>query len=513
MLFHRISEGDVIRTTPTPSPRTTRFLPILSQDQSQGGPSSPKDRSRPTTAIRDAGSRQGPCDTTAVFPGDATVMSTTPEASTSPLEKGKTRESAKLPPILKKPSAGSSTQFPKTARILTPTWKSSNRGQRHDDDAASSSSSTSTESDDGSDEGLEMHTTSLLTHDGGSSEDEHSTIVQGLRPSPRPASSSARMDVRLSGKANKKKPAFVASTATTKRRPSVGRRKSSQSSSSNTSKTASPRLTGQERANLSSPPLPPRLSSSGRRESSQLGSSRSSNSNLPNIPERYLELPASSRAKSRPSSSRPSRSASPVSSSQKTFQQSFLGDLAPKTNEEISEPSLQDWLVARDFRSKFVNSRNASQAASPATQISYMSAPGSTSTAVPHSVTKGKGKMTDADYADETVSLKNPGKSSSAIDSDDEDPPTLPRTKSQLTTLFERQKQQQTMNKGKGRVVEPKRGIPSSMVAGDDDEEATPSAPLPRTKGQLTLAAEDERRRETENRERRGGKGRKKHSR
>ncbi|MCJ1235848.1 hypothetical protein MMC14_003821 [Varicellaria rhodocarpa] len=512
ILFHRISEGDVIRTTPTPSPRATRFLPILPPDTSQDG-LSPEENFRPTTAIRDVDLPQDSSGIESPRLHDAFAASAIAEVSTTPSEIRRRRESAKLPPILKKSRAGSSIQFPKTARILTPTWKSGNRDQRHDDEL-SSSSSTSTESDEGSDEGLEMHTTSLLTHDDGSSDDERSATIQALRSSSRTASASSKGDTKPSTRTVKKKSAFVASTTTIKRRPSVGRRKSSQSSSSNASKTASPRLTGQEKANSSSSPLQPNFSSSGRRDSSQLARSRSSNNNLPNIPEKYLGPSASTQARSKPSSSRPSRSASPVSSSQKTFQQPSLGELAPKTNVETSEPSLQDWLVDRDFRSKFVDrSRNASQATSPSMQMSYMPTTGTRSSVVPQSLTKGKGKVTQADYTDEIIPLKPPCESSSAIASDDEDPPTLPRTKSQLTTLLQNEKDMRTINKGKARMLEPKPDKSSSTFTADDDDEEAPSPPMTRTKKQLAFAVENERKRDTESKDKKGGKIRKKHSR
>ena len=511
MLFHRISEGDVIRTTPTPSPRATRFLPILPPDTSQDS-SSLEENSRPTTAIRDVDLPQDSPDIESPHLHNTFAASAIVETSIAPAEIRR-RESAKLPPILKKPRAGSSTQFPKTARILTPTLGTGNRDQRHDDEL-SSSSSTSTESDEGSDEGLEMHTTSLLTQNDGSSDDERSATIQVLRLSSRTALASSKGDTKPSSKISKKKSAFVASTTTTKRRPSVGRRKSSQSSSSNTSKTASPRLTVQEKGYSSLSPLQPKFSSSSRRDSSQLARSRSSNHNLPNIPEKYLGTSAFTQARPKPSSSRPSRSASPVSSSQKTFQQPSLGELAPKTHVETSEPSLQDWLVDRDFRSKFVDrSRNASQATSPSTQMSYMPTTVTRSSIVPQSVIKGKGKATQADYTDEIVPLKPPYESSSAIASDDEDPPILPRTKSQLTTLLQNEKDKQTNIKGKARLLEPRPGTSSPTIAVNDDDEEAPSPPMTRTKKQLAFAVENERKRDAESKDEKGGKGRKKHSR
>ena len=450
MLFHSISEADIIRTTPIQSPRLSRFLPMPSMGSSlDKQPLAIKDTTPGQVPERIGSGDDDQPDDQTVPTDDRGLLSEPAEAPMAAQDNGKGKAVHRPPPILKGSRTGPSKQQPKTARILTPTWKSDARKQESDDEVSpTTSKSLNLESN------ASGKTVAPPDSDEEQSDDEsQSPTTQAKKSVPRtPFPGPSKTDAYPSVKVGKKKSAFVASTASTKRRPTIVRRKSSQSSSSNpTSKVPSPRLPGQ--SITASPPPLPKLPSPRAERSLLAHPSGIKSSNFPAL----AESPPDFSQSTKPRPFRTSRSASPNTS--RPFQDSSLGALSPPSGsvDATEAPPLQDWLVDRDFRAKFVD-RSHTSALSMA-----RATPSSSSTNQPAPSEeedfsgvdgKGKGKMPSAAYVDSIVPLKPPGAESSAIEDDDEDEPTatvLPRTKSQLTLLVENERKKESEKKGKQR--------------------------------------------------------------
>lgn len=451
MLFHSISEGDIIRTTPIQSPRLSRFLPMPAMGSSldkqlfaikDTTPGQVSERTESGDDVR-SDNQTTPAD-------DRDPRSDVAEAPLAAQNKGKGKAVHRPPPILKGSRTGSSKQQAKTARILTPTWKSDTREQESDDEVISPTTSMSAKPEGKPSAKIVAPSSS---DEGQSDDGSHSPTAQPKKSVPRtPLPGPSKTDVNPSVKVGKKKSAFVASTASTKRRPTTVRRKSSQSSSSNsTSKVPSPHLPSQS-VTASPPPLPnlpsPRVERNPVAHPSGIRSS-----NFPALSESPPDFAQSTKARS----SRTSRSASPTTS--RPFQDSSLGALSPPRGsvDATEAPPLQDWLVDRDFRAKFVDRSHTS------TLPTNRAAASSSSTPQPipsqgdgsgQAEGKGKGKTPSIDYIDSIVPLKPPGAESSAIEDDDEDEPSatvLPRTKSQLTLLVENERKRESEKRGKQR--------------------------------------------------------------
>lgn len=131
-----------------------------------------------------------------------------------------------LPPILKKPRAGSQNQLPKTARVVSPAFDDSTDEQSGSDGSPSSSTLAA-----------EPPTATSDPRAGSAA-----SLTHAARP---PVSPSSRVEKESLQRPSKKRTAFVANTASNRRRPNAVRRKSSQSSSSGASKVTSPRLAAQ----------------------------------------------------------------------------------------------------------------------------------------------------------------------------------------------------------------------------------------------------------------------------
>ena len=431
-LFNSISEGDVIRTTPTQSPRQNRFLPVLGVEDGHALRISPP---------REAGFRGDmPPPTRRNIPSpqesleDQGYMSSTPGAS-----KGKGKEVARPPPILKKPRGGSSTQLPKNARIVTPTWNSSDRTQ------ASNNVRSPTELPE--QDIPEQH---ILRRGSGLKFQENRDDDESISPTsgaPMSRSNSAiymaTKDTASSSKAGKKKSGFqvVANTAN-KRRPVMVRRKSSQSSgpnsgnasgyhsanvSGNVSKAPSPRLATSSSTSKLPVNLPLALAELG----SGPNPPSKSTSNLMNLPEQFVPPKFSQLPPQSPT--RPSRSASPASS-RPLYQPSF-GGINLNQHTATETPVLNDWLVERDFRSKFLDRSRSDNRSAIAPQPSHGILKGSSGTGPG----KGKGRL---EASLQAAQRQNPAEPDDSAIDDEEDPPLsmLPRTKSQLTLLLDKER-------------------------------------------------------------------------
>lgn len=380
---------------------------------------------------------------------DRDPLSDVAEAPFAAQNNGKGKAVHRPPPILKGTRTGPSKQQPKTARILTPTWKSDTREEGTDDEV---SPTTSKSANLGGKPSARLVAPS--ESDEGQSDDEsRSPTGQPKKSASRtPLTGASKTDVNPSTKVGKKKSAFVASTASTKRRPTMVRRKSSQTPSSNsTSKVPSPHLPSQ--SIIDSPPPLPKLPSPLPERNPLAHPSGIRSNHFSTLAESPPEFSQSTKTRSY----RTSHSTSPTAS--RPFQDSSLGALSPSRGsvDTTEAPPLQDWLVDRDFRAKFVD-RSHTSALSMSRAILPSS---STSQTIPSQADdvsrldgkgKGKAKTPSTDYTDSIVPLKPPGAESSAIEDDDEDEPTsavLPRTKSQLTLLVENERKRESEKRGK----------------------------------------------------------------
>ena len=357
------------------------------------------------------------------------------------------------PPILKKSRGDSSNQ--KTARILTPTWKTEKQELQEDvatDDSAVVSPSTASEPDPSSTSPTpQLAIDETLYNDDGKPPPK---ISSGREPSPIPGTKPS--EVSSSAKLKSKKSTFVANTASSKRRPQMSRRKSSNSSGPPPKAPAPapvPRLSTPSgvptrslpptstdlpptKAMPESAPLPP-LAPKLDLTSYKLG---------------QFERPPS--RSPRPPTSRSSRSASPVLSRPP-------GEHLVQIARDDSVAGTQSWLVDADFKAKFANKLRQE---AEAQKFSSMQSKVSTSLAARRSElgTKGKGKSVMILGADDEGEAEgDPRGSTSAIQSSDEEdegeesvtavPTALQKTKSQLTLLLETERRRERERERKGK--------------------------------------------------------------
>ncbi|MCJ1247571.1 hypothetical protein MMC30_004785 [Trapelia coarctata] len=452
-LFLAISDGDaIIRTTPTSSPRSSRiqFGPRPGEYQTTSIPGGQTDFPTLNLAPRTKNEeRNGDEETKTVKQSSFTTD--VPHPPTIEEEKGRRRGSSRPPPILKKPRAESSKQESKIARILSPNSKTPRHTSGEDRPSPRAPSAISFDLGDrrgrGSDTALARRSKSsvydVASRSAAISSQTASPLSRGTPPEPSKASTS-------SGKGSKKKAGFVANSATSKRRPAVVRRKSSQSSSSNTvtqssssnaSKVPSPRLDQQSTSRVS-------MSSSSTIKPLQLTSDRHQGA-----PADSPGLESSSTAKrisKTPStrSSRPtSRSASPVSTGPFYWptRDHLLNVPGAGPESQAASGAQQDWLVDKDFRTRFLTGALASRSNSTVKLSTSLEAGGTmTSSAYSPRIDKGKGKAKQIDKPEQTKPTVVDSSATVHDDDDDDEEEEegiimqLPRTKSQLTLLLEK---------------------------------------------------------------------------
>ena len=451
-LFIAISDGDaIIRTTPTSSPRSSRLLPAL---RIAARPASPPPINRDEAAVVDddvdVSSAKGEASTV----DQSNPVTELPSAPTVEEEKGRRRGSSRPPPILKKTRTESTKQESKTARILTPTWKTPRNSSADTEVLPRAPTSISFDPKSRGDKVVDTgasERSKISVYDLGSSSAAaaaSSSSLSGGTPSESFKGSSS-----ISSKSNRKKPSFIAGATSSKRRPVVVRRKSSQSSSSNVqsssssnSKAPSPRI-GSQGATSASPPPPTPPLPLGRPDRAQTT---------------FLALTGTEdttamRTTPNVRSSRPtSRSVSPVTSG--PFHRPSRDhmpdqpDLNPAAH--LVERGQLVQLVDRDFRIKFAdkfrpeNHPFAVLKSKSSVGLSTTPAQGPSLGGVMESPAhelrpdKGKGKAKAADRDTDRDTLKPSAKTSGTDDKSDrnESTPQLPRTKSQLTFLLEKDK-------------------------------------------------------------------------
>ena len=422
-LFAIISEGNIIRTTPTSSPRASRLIPSLRRNQRPRVETS-TDQSDESEDSQAAGSSE-----TSSEPSDQSIDNNQGERRSGPSqpptveeEKGRRRNTSRPSPILKRPGIDTSVQS-KTARILTPTWKTSKIDPAHDESnfprktvvpARSKLSATENPQDN---IGSSAYSSTTLESEQLSS----TSTLRATSPPRQKLSSSAKLSTSTtsgSSKVPKKKPGFVASSATTKRRPAMTRRKSSQSSSSNASKITSPKPSAQ-----SSPPLAAGNDSTGLCFTP------------PSVTTRERPASVIPRGSDRPTS----RSASPISSS--PFRRPTRDHLPTATDEANPAPSHEDWLVDRNFRSKFVDKLGAEGSPfAPLTAKSTAATGVSGSFQATGSMFTSYGDSREPRNENTSESIGQGGNLGLVIEEEHRVNPAFPSSKSQLTSLLKEDK-------------------------------------------------------------------------
>ena len=225
-LFSNISEGGFIRTTPTQSPRNSRSIgnfrtPIPDRSPTTSpsftlGPSSAgsswsgeaEDHARQST-----GTARGPS------PTSSTLVSTSQEQ----------KSPATLPPILKKPSAGSAIKLNKSARILSPSPTEPRRATISSGQLANTTSASSSKKGPG--------TIRFDSKIKSSPTEASASVAQSTEKGTKPQD-------QASQKSSRKKATFIVGAGSSKKRPVAVRQRSSQSSSSAASSVTSPPQSG-----------------------------------------------------------------------------------------------------------------------------------------------------------------------------------------------------------------------------------------------------------------------------
>ena len=426
--FTSISQGGRIRTTPTPSPRSSRNL----------GRSAKEARSIVSTSSAVSASPRASfipgsedVEDTSVTPTPQSPSDASPEATVKSKENRRTI-TARPPPILKKLSSGSNRPS-RSSSILSP--------------ASQGSSSTA-------DTGIEGD----VTFDDDSTPTEPHAPIAGrpVRKSnttrfneevavsiPKASIVSRSSGSRLSGESNqrsgRRNPIVVASTGASKRRPPIIRQRLSQISSFSTLKEPPSRTSSSPNLALSMTPYTVKFpsqeagASSARRlraaSPHPLKNDKGSSTSAPSSNEMAEDFGGEYMGIQEPSTNPPSKRSATAAIS--------------NAGSDLSKP-----LVDPDFRSQFVDKTRRStrsftniasfarkSTAAVPTAASFQ-ASGMLDTGQGSS-TAGKNRGKEA-FKNEIVPLKAPA--SAGPESRNETPQPLPRTKSQLTLLLEREK-------------------------------------------------------------------------
>ena len=431
--FNNISEGGYLRTTPTPSPRSSRSLGSY---DAEAEATSTKSAGQSSPASTRAGRAQSEEDSedTSVTPTPQSPYKRSPEATTDPKENRRTT-TTRPPPILKKVGSGSSPSS-KSSTVLSPA------SQETPSAAAAGNEEAVTFDDDSipTDPLIPMARKSTRRSTLTRFNEEVAVSIPMVSTASR--SSGARLSSESSQRSGRRNPVVVASTGASKRRVPVMRQRSSQAASFGASKDA-----------------PSRSSSSPNLAQSMKPTER-------NIAESPIqEADATSTRRLRATSPHPSKhrkhsSQSPPSSDEtaEEFGGEDAGAQEPSenlragptlvkkignANFETSKP-----LVDPNFRSKFVDKTQLSNrsftnvssfahkstVAVPAAASFQASGMLDTGEGI-STVTAGRNKGKEA-FKNKVVPLKAPAAAGSTAEASQ----PLPRTKGQLTLLLERER-------------------------------------------------------------------------
>ena len=425
--FDSISQGGYIRTTPTPSPRSSRN--ISSYDTEARSTASTKGSSSSSQA------KPGPVDdevqlgNTSFLPVPQSSSEMSPEA-TAGLKENRRSPTTRPLPILKKLSSGSKTSS-RSSLVLSPASQGlSGAGAGNDEAVPFEDNPTPSES--------------LVPIAGKSARKSTTTrFNEEVAVSiPKVSTASRLAGGRSSGessqRAGRKNPTIVTSSGASKRRPSILQQNSSQAPSSGASK---------------DPPL--RSSSS----SNLARSIKPNHTNTGQSPSQEAE--ASSSRRSRAASPYPSKHRMPSSTSPPSSEkdmEDFSGDDAqePSTSsnavhtpvEEIANATSEfsKSLMDPDFESRFEDeNRPPNQSFTNISSFARKSSavmPTAASFEASDMLDTGQGALTAARGRDafnnEIIPLKAPASAGPGPPAEASQP--LPRTKSQLTLLLEREK-------------------------------------------------------------------------
>lgn len=397
-LFSTISEGGFIRTTPTQSPRNSRSI---------GNFRTPVPDRSPTTSppFTLGPSTSGPSSTSeAQNDGKqsiATVRGLGPTLS-APVSTSLERKSpVTLPPILKKPTDGSSIKLNKSARIISAPPTEVSRAMASSGQIADPASTPSSKKGPGT-----------IRFD----ENTKSSSPKAPIPTAQSSDKSTRPQEQPSQKSSRKKATFIVGAGPSKKRPVPVRQRSSQSSSSAASSVASP------------PPPAPSIAA-------QRG---------------ILNVSPSSRVSGHPTQSFSTRNSTSGSSHPTRVENSTPRDESP--SEDTSEYSSGDVggeatdggdreenkspLVDPNFRSKFVDKTQPPQRSFAS--LSSL-APKSTAVAAAPASYQAAGMMGFGQPTQQTGGGRNrvdfPGRAALAAADEDRG---LTKTKSQLTLLLDK---------------------------------------------------------------------------
>ena len=421
--FDSISQGGRIKTTPTQSPRSSRNLG--SSVKETRSITSPKSAVSASLASPKAGPVQGneELEDTSVTPTPQSPSKASPEATVKPKENRRTT-TTRPPPILKKLSSGSNRPS-RSSSILSPasqgSWSAAGAGIEgavtFDDDPTPT-------------EPL-APTTGRPARKPNTTRFNEEVAVSIPKTSTVSRSSGGRSSGESSQRSGRRNPVIVASTGASKRRPPVMRQRSSQASSFGALRDPPSRTSSSPNLTLSMKPT----DTCTAKDPSQEGE-------------------ASSAIRATSPLSNPSSGVKMA----EDFGGEDTGSQAPSTNPhlghsviaEIANASSEtsNSLVDPDFRSQFVDKTQPSnrsftnlpsfarKASAAVPTAASFQASGMLDTGQGSS-TAGKIRGKEA-FKNEIVPLKAPA--SAGPEPPAESPQPLPRTKSQLTLLLEREK-------------------------------------------------------------------------
>lgn len=440
--FSSINEGGYIRTTPTPSPRSSRSLKSYykaarSASPPQNAPSTPPPV--PPTAYEPSSSGDE-FEGSSVTPTTTSPLTAVTKKSSAPRENRRTTTTTttRPPPILKKSSSGSSDSS-KTSTHSSIQIGDAQSGKGADDEEAVNL-----------DEGLAVadRVIPIIRHTGPNrrstttrfNEEVAVSIPKFSTSAPRAIGVKPRRssgDSTSSQRSGKRIPVVVASAGTSRRRPAVLPRRSSGTASLGSSR--NPSYSKLARSPKSTA-IDPTFASSREQETQSTRRARAAS-------------PHPSKQRRRLSPGRPSDKED--SGVEETQAQSGVSRVTSEASEDATEGSEDDKsepdkpLVDPNFRSKFVDRTRSPQrsftnlpafarksSAAVATAASFQ-ATGTIGSGQPTS-SAGRGKGREA-FTNVTAPLKAPAAAGPEVTGDEAARP-LPKTKSQLTLLLEREK-------------------------------------------------------------------------
>ena len=329
-LFSNISEGGFIRTTPTQSPRNSRSIGNFR--------SSVPDRS-PTTSPpftlgpSDSGPSLSDEDQNDSGQSIASIEDSSPTLIAPVSASQEKKGAATLPPILKKPSAGSAIKLNKSARILSPSPTETRFGRASSSQLGSQLAANTSSID------LSKRGPGTIRFD----EKTRSPSVKASSSTSQATEKTTELSDQPIQKSTRKKATFIVGAGPSKKRPVAVRQRSSQSSSSAASSVAS---------SVTSPPPPATNLASQRRTTGSSLSPRASGQNR--------SAPAKN---SRSSGPHPTyqevktRDDSPSGESTESFSSKAGGEVS----DDGKRAGNRSPLVDPNFRSKFVDKTQPQQ--------------------------------------------------------------------------------------------------------------------------------------------------------